>query len=441
MRLRFCPVEWWLLIMSNTYKVKSGDRLTRISQAFYGVPSKYDLIISANPVLGERKINGTIAADGLPIIYAGQILIIPDEVSNIVNVVNIKNPPLTIDAIDDEALTVVIDGLSFQFFTGYTLTSNIGTLDTVSISSPYFDNDEYKKTFQPLKYKQAAIYYGKDLFFNGVLLAPSSEINPDSETLSLNFYPKCGILQDCSLPISNYPIEFNNLNLKQIAENLGKVYGIKIEFQGNPGSPFEKVGLSPTETPLNFIIKLAKQRGFLVTNNVMGDLLIWRAKVSSPVAFLKEGELPFISCVPSFSPQKYYSHITGLTPEAEDKAAESYTWENPFLVGVYRPTIIEIQDSEGTDLKKAVESFAGRMFAQNKYPLVLNTHRDASGNFFKKNTFITCLAPKSNIYKETDFLIEKVSLSRSSDGSTAQIDQILPGAYTGNLPEVVPWEP
>lgn len=42
--------------MSKSYTVQSGDRLTRISQRFYGTPDKYPLIIQANPVLGERKI-------------------------------------------------------------------------------------------------------------------------------------------------------------------------------------------------------------------------------------------------------------------------------------------------------------------------------------------------------------------------------------------------
>jgi LysM repeat protein len=427
--------------MSKSYTVVSGDRLTRISQRFYGIPEKYPLIIQSNPILGERQIKGILAADGLPIIYPGQILIIPDETIVIVNQIEKREPSESIDTEFENALIVIIDNLSFQFFSSYTIISNIGSLDTISIASPYFDTPEYRNTFQPLHYKSAAIYYGKDLFFNGILIAPNSQIEPQSETMNLNFYPKCGILQDCPLPISYYPIELNNLNLKQIAETVASVFSIKVEFIGDPGASFEKVGLSPTEKPLNFLIGLAKKRGFLITNNINGDLLIWKAEISNPVAFVKEGELPFISCTPSFDPQNYYSSITGLTPETEEKEADSYTWENPFLSGISRPLTIEINDIENGDLKSAVEAAAGRMFAQNKYPLVLNTHRDENNNFFQKNTMIRSLAPKSNIYNETDFLIEKAILTRTIQGDTAQINQILPGAYTGELPEVVPWEP
>lgn len=428
--------------MPKSYIVQSGDRLARISQRFYGTPDKFHDIIISNPILGERREQGLIAADGNPIIYAGDVLIIPDETENITNPIQNREPPETIETTDENALTIVIDGKEFVFFTGYELTSRIDDLDDVSISSPYFDNDEYREGFQPLTYKEAAIYYGQDLFFNGILYAPQTDVEPDSKVLTLGFIPKCGKMKNSPFPISFYPTEFNGLNLKQIAESSGQVFGVRIDFQGDPGAPFEKVNPSPTENVLGFLVKLAKDRGFLVTNNKKGELVFWRAASSPPVAFLQEGELPFISCSPSFAYENYFSEITGLTPETEETEADSYTWKNPFLPGVFLPTTREFTDIDNADLKATVEAAAGRMFGSAAvYPISLNSTRNKDGDFFQKNQTIRAVGPNCNIYRETNFLIKEAALSRSDSGDSATLTCVLPGAYTGTLPEVVPWVP
>lgn len=427
--------------MSRSHTVISGDRLTRISTRYYNISTKFSLIIEANPILKERQNKKILSADGLPIVYAGEILTIPDETENIVNPNAVKASPLTINTDNKDGITIKIAGNDFEFYTGFSLTSNIGSLDTVSVDLPNFDKDIYNETFQALSYKQASIYFGKDLFFDGIMLAPVRDTEPNSKILSLTLYPRCGVLSDCTFPVSIYPIEYNGLTLKDIAEEAARIFGIKVEFIGDPGAAFEKVAPEPTTKILDFLVGLAKQRGFLITNNVSGDLLIWKAEITDSLAFFKEGEIPFISCSPSFSPQNYYSEITGLTPATETKAAETYTWKNPFLKNVFRPFTAEVDDIEDSDLQASVEALAGRMFGSvAKYNLQINSLRNKDGIFFKKNKIITAIAPNSDIFIEFDFLIEQSILTRNDESAdNASIDLVLPGAYTGSLPEVIPW--
>lgn len=429
--------------MPKFHIVVQGDRLDRLSTKYYGISSKFENIIQANNILVERRLQNRLAADGLPILYAGDNLTIPDEVQAITNPLLNKKAPDTIDTDFDNAITVLIGKNRFQFFTGFSIKSSIGSFDTLNISSPYSGTPEAIESFKSLSFNRAVIYYGKDLFFDGVLLAPIRQINENSETLSLNFYPKCGVLANSSLPLSVFPVEYNGLNLKQIIENVSKVFSIKVEFIGDPGAVFEKVSPSISGNVLSFIIGLAKKRGFLITNNKHGDLLIWKATDSIPTSFVIEGELPFVSCVSTFDPQKYYSEISGLTDEKEISTSESYTWENPFLKNYDQYLTVEFNDIDNSDLKESVEALAGRMFGSaGKYSLVLNTHRDSINNLFEKNQTIRALAPKSDIYKETNFLIETSILSRQSNtGDRANLSLVLPGAYTGKLPEGVPWLP
>ena len=59
--------------MSKSYTVSKGDTLGAISTRHYGLAGKWTLIKNANPQLLKRKT----AIDGSPLIYPGDILIIP----------------------------------------------------------------------------------------------------------------------------------------------------------------------------------------------------------------------------------------------------------------------------------------------------------------------------------------------------------------------------
>lgn len=428
--------------MARTHTVVSGDRLTRLSTRFYGTDSKTNLIVEANPQLAGRPIS----AENLPTIFPGDSLIIPDETENIVNVTQKNEVPDTIEVDDDSQVTILTDGKQFSFFSSYSITENIDSLDSFEFGGPFDEKQQvYRDAFRPLSYNQCAVYYGQDLIFNGVMIAPASESNIDSKTLSVVGYSRCGVLNDCPMPISKYPIEFLNQNIEQISKSMASPFGIPVEFQIDPGNPFEKVAPEPEQKVLSFLSPLFQQRGILLTNNPQGELLGWKANIDGvPVASIKEGELPYISCKPAFDPQNYYSHITGLSPTEDEKPAEKFTVENPFLVdrGVIRPFTYTVEDGKDTDLQASVEAKVGRMFGNSgAYILTVVGHRDQNGDKWKKNTLITLLAPGGMVYRETIFVIRKASTTRDAEsGDTTVMNIVLPEAYTGNIPEVVPWE-
>jgi prophage tail gpP-like protein len=97
--------------------------------------------------------------------------------------------------------------------------------------------------------------------------------------------------------------------------------------------------------------------------------------------------------------------------------------------------------SDDKDLKKAVEQKAGRMFGNAcSYTLTLRGHRDKNGNLYTKNTLINVLAQGSAIYTDTKFLIKSLVLSRTvAGGDVTTMNIVLPEAYTGSIPGVLPW--
>jgi len=425
--------------MSKTHIVQRTDNLELISKKYYGVGNKISLIVNANPQLQGRAKTSS----GNPVIHTGEILIIPIEIEDITNPIAEKNPPETIDTPDD-SISILIDDNLFKFFTDYSMTFEIDTFDTFSFSAPFDDTIEiYRESFRPVAYNTVAIYYGKNLVLTGVLIAPESSTLPDRKELSISGYSKPGILNDCMMPISSFPLEFNNQKLERITSTICKPYGIKSRFLKSSGNPFEKVSIEIEKNIFTFLSELAKQRGLLITDDSKGNLVFWKSEVGNPLASFKEGELPFISCNPSFDYQNFYSHITGVTSTTETKDSAKYTYQNKYLInrGILRNYNFIAEDVKDSEIKSAVISKAGQMFGESvSYDLTIKGHRDGRGNVFQKNTSITLLSPGAMIYRETEFLIKSFTLNRGVNGDTTDFTLVLPGTYTGEIPEVFPWE-
>ena len=430
--------------MSKSYTVKGGDTLSAISTRQYGLAGKWVLIKNANPQLVGRKT----AVDGSPLIYPGDILIIPDDEKPTASV-SASMPEGTVPSVLDDGaeqdITILIDGKAFTGFSGYTISMSVDSFDAFSFSAPFDDTvKNYRAAFRPFAYKQCSVYYDKKLLFNGTLLTPNPEVDADKKTITLQGYPACGCVNEVCLPETKYPPEYNGMKLGEIAKDCCGPFGFGVSIDGEEGAAFEKVEYSPGDTLFNFIKKLCEQRGLIITNKPNGDLLLWQPKKEKVCATIKEGEEPFLSCKPSFDSQKFFSHITGFSKVENEEDADHYTYENKLLTkaGVLRPFTFVADDATSTDLQNAVEAKAGRMFASAaSYELKVIGHKTPKGDLWQKNMAISLLAPGAMIYRETVFLVDNVTIQRSdSDGNVTTLKLVLPGARDGSLPEEFPWE-
>lgn len=429
--------------MAKTHTVKSGDTLGKISVRYYGYFSKWTEIVQANPQLSGRKT----AADGSPLIFPGDILIIPEKERSSQSLSASAEPSKTV-VLDEDAkqdMSLVIDGKKFTGFTGYTLVQSVKGVDAFSFSAPYDSSkDDLKKAFAPFVYHDCKVFYDGDMVFNGVVLAPAVSLSPSSSTLNVQGYAKCGVLIDSCLPESLFPAEYNGLNLKQIAETVCAPFGVNVVVDGDVGEVFEKVEIDVGGKIWDFLEKLAEQRGLFLSNTQDGSLLIYKPKTESVRASFKQGEFPLISVTPNFSSQGMYSHITGYSKTTSESDSAKYTWENTFLTkkGVLRCLGKKIDDATEGTLESSVKALAGEMFASCvKYSMSVSGHRDKDGKVYRKNMAVSLNAPGAEIFKDTKFLVDEVTLKRSDNGGlTADFSLVLPESRDGSLPEVFPWE-
>jgi len=342
-----------------------------------------------------------------------------------------------------DVVTLNVDGTVFKFWETISFKRSLDTVDTLSFTTPFeYENKAFRDTFEPLSFKPLEVLVDDVLLFKGTMLKVAPQASSERKTATINGYALPGVLSDCTVAPDLFPLEFNNMDLMGITDTLISPFNLVSEFQSSTGAAFKRVAIKPTEKIMPFLVKLAQQRNFIISNTTDGALLFWNIITpGAPVARLKQGESPLISARDNTNPQEYYASITGFKPvKVGSSGGSQYTLENTFLQNVVRPFNFEVNDARGPDAKIATEAKMGRMFGNAiNYSISVSTWRDPSGNLWEPNTTLKLTAPEALVYNETEFLIKSVSFSRTPETKIANMELVLTGSYTNEIPEVLPW--
>jgi len=235
--------------------------------------------------------------------------------------------------------------------------------------------------------------------------------------------------------------EINDQKLNGIVSSVLEPFGLGYEFREDPGVKFPRVAIEPSTKVFDFLVTLAKQRGFIISSNASGGLVFWKGKSDGPnVARLNEGDPLIQSIEASFSPQEYYSEITAISPTTVGKDGQAKPSKNKKFKG-FRPLVFKSSDSVGVDAQQASDAAIGRMFGNVvEYTVSLSIWRDESGKLFEPNTFIEIHYPSVMIYNPTKFLIKSATLEQTSRSEIATLQLVLPSSFSEKAPEVLPWE-
>lgn len=339
----------------------------------------------------------------------------------------------------DNIIKLVVGSNEFKFWSSFKLNRNIDTLDTFEFEAPYGENAGIKDIIKPLQFKPCQIFIDDRLVTTAVIVGVLPTLGNEN-TVSVTGYAKPGVMNDCSIAHENYPIEYRDQTLQQIATDMSSFYGVGVVFTANSGAVFEKVKPEPGESPFNFLIKLAKDRGFLISSTASGKLLFRKAATNPRTTTLKQGHTPLLSVTPDINPQGYYSSITGLAPGSIIKDAEAVTVNNARLK-VNRPFVYKIQQKlSGADLQDAVKWKIGLMIANAmKYSISVQGLRDEHGRIWETNTYINLTAPGAYVNNETTFIIKNLTLDKSGSDITT-MNLVLPESYSGEIPKRLPWD-
>jgi len=406
----------------SLYKIIAGDTFELVARKKYGDESQASRIASANPGTSEPLVVGTQ-------------LVIPAQPSAPKDILQ------QAQADDENEVAVLIECERFRFWENIRTTRSIDAMDTVEFTAP--QDPAFRKIFKPFSYKSLDVTVGGDPLFTGTMIDIVPTLGNKRRTLDVSGYSLPGVLNDCTPPASMAGLlEFFDQGLEEIAKSMAAPFGLDVKFDADPGAIFDLVAVEMDVKVLRFLTKLAQQRNLIVTSTPEGALLFHQSVTpGKPVATLAQGASPVVAVVPDFDPQRYHSHITGVDPVLVGLEGGQFTVKNERLPGVVRPFTFKTPDTIESNVKASVDAKAGRMFANvASYTIELSSWRDPSGNLWTPNTTLKLEAPGAMIYNPYEFVIRSVELNKTSNSETARLNLVIPGSFSGKIPETLPWD-
>jgi len=342
-------------------------------------------------------------------------------------------------------VAVSIDKYDFRYWEQIEIRLSLDNFSTIELSAPFEpSNDDFKQIFKPFTYYPMNVDIDGQRLFTGQLIGVEPQATAESVTVRCSGYSLPAQLADAHMPASEFPIEYGDHTLLQIAIALAKPFGVAVVVQEGTelGPQFKRVRIKPKEKVGAFLAELARARGVVMRDSTKGELMFLRStSTGSPVASFREGEQPMTKVAATFSPQAYYSEITGLARTKAGRRGSGYTERNEHLPSVVRPLNFTVGDVNAGDLPGSVKARMARMFGNMvSYVVDVPTWGDPNGVLWAPNTTVTLLAPGAMVYKETELIVRDVILRAQGERVGASLGLVLPGAFSGEQPKELPWD-
>lgn len=402
--------------MSGTYRARGGEGWSDVARNTTGDDLDAAKIAKANP--------------GVPIpIPVGTTIQIPIDPTEVVVGISgelaLEVNQVPIGTFDDFELAMAVDAI---WKCGFTVPNE----------------PETRALFVPMASPEVTVDSNGTRLFTGRAESPQPANEPTSRSLGIACYSTPGILERVTPPLAAFPLEYTNANLVAIANDLCAFHGVSVDFQADAGATFDRVDIQPNEDILSFLAGLAAQRGPVITSNTAGQLVFWNGgETGAPIARYEKGYAPALSVSVAIDESQYYSKVSGFIPAKSKKesAGKQFTVENPFATDLVRPYSFEAKDISPGELETSVNTAAGRMFASIfSATLELPTWYTEYGVLFTPNQTIELKSPDDFINDFYEFLITGVSLSKVSNEYRATLELSLPGIFSGEIPERMPWQ-
>jgi len=283
------------------------------------------------------------------------------------------------------------------------------------------------------------------VLITGTILNHAYEDGAVKVSTGISGYSTPGVLEDCEIPISLYPLQSDGKTLKEIAEGLLKPFGIGLvidqwenftQIVDAANEVIPQITAEPTQTVKAYLSEIAAQKNIIIGHTNFGDLRFTRAYANGPSLYQFSSGMPNVKIKVDVDGQGMHSEITVLKQASlSTPNAGQSTVVNPY-VSSYRPSV-KIQTT-GTDIttELAAKNMLAAELKNIKVIITLGGLQKFrwNGNKIRPNALIDVTSPECNINKRTQFFIEQVQLIEGNDGQTAILSCVVPEVHNGNKP-------
>lgn len=409
--------------MPKEHVIQPGDSLPRLAEHYYGDARKWPAIERASTFESGRG----------QYIKPGEIAIIPDLEGETIG----DYEPTEVG---DDDVSLTVGGRQFTGWTGVSITLNEDSIAAgFSLTAPFDpEREDLRTQLRPFAYRMARVFIGNELVLKGTIEKIAPTLTADDRSVTITGRSTTGAMVDCS--IEGQGSEFRGQSLKTIVTWIGNLFGVTVVDNTADTGEINETRPEPGETAFDFVNRLAKSKGRLLSADPRGILTISTPSAApTPVASITEGAHPLLSASADYDGTRRYSkYITyadidgdpGLKGQAEDTG-----------VAIYRPTRFEA-DANVDDLTAAAEwQRSLDLVGATRLRVTLAGWRRPDGKLWRNSDVVTAQIPSVMIYSDTRFRIAGATLRIDENrGRITELRLVLPEAYTREMPGAYPWD-
>lgn len=303
------------------------------------------------------------------------------------------------------------------------------------------DNPEHKELGAFTHFHECTLEYNGELLITGNVLCTGFLDTAKADLCTLTGYSKPGVLEDCTIPPSLYPLQSDGLTLRQIAQKLIKPFELEMvvapSVSARMDKVFKKTVAEATQTVRDYLTELASQKDIVLSHDEYGRLLFTEAIIDQVPAIdfdRSKGMVPGTSFDFNFNGQGMHSHIH-VQKEADvdgGNAGESMV-RNPYVVHVYRPIVINQSSGDDNDTVLAAKRALANELRGLTY--AIGTDRWLVNNkIVRPNIIVSVINPVTYIFKKVEFFVESVVLTGNEDRTVATLNCVLKDVYSKETP-------
>lgn len=334
-------------------------------------------------------------------------------------------------------MKIKINGRFYNFFNNITVNYKLDSVASTFSFVGRFDpqNPTHKAIFKPLAYNVVEIYSNDDkLLLTGVIVNTSLGSESKRQLQDLSGYSKAGILEDCTLPVSSYPLEKNNVNLEDLTRSVLNGFDVNFIVDSTASNDmklvYPKTEAQPAETIKSFIAKLAAQRNIVLSHNEKGDLVFFKPDLKAkPVYLFTEQNTLKMSL--NVDGQAMHSKISVIRqPSKENNSLSPVdTITNP-MVKVTRTVTKVLSSGTETETKKAADNVLADELKAITFEVSLNRVED-----IKVGNIVEVINPEVYLYNRTRLIVSSIVVNETSTSDSMNLILVLPETFSGETPK------
>lgn len=333
-------------------------------------------------------------------------------------------------------MIVKINGRLFEHFNEVGMSTSLDSMASTFYIKARFnpDNEFHREVFRPLAFNSVEFFDNdQKLLFTGVTLNSSLSSTKSRALQELSGYSKSGILENSTIPRSSYPLEKNNVSLRDISSQLLGEFGLSFTVSSlveqDMSLQYSTAVAEPDESIKSFINKLAVQRNIIIGHNEKGDLVFFRVNPNAtPKMFINPENCLTMNF--SVSGQDMYSEITVLRQPSKDnptlKPIDSSI--NP-LVSTKKVLTKILSSGTETDTKKAADNILAKQLKNLRFTCTFEKIVDLN-----PGDVVEVQNPEIQLYNRTKLIVSAKSTIKNTTSETSTIELVLPEVFTGQTP-------